>query len=330
VSAILLLTAAACGPTAKGSGGQPSYAEAVPGGIGDPDGFVTYVFEKRIWRVEAEEGAVPVDLSAGLDPLGAGEDEAPAVSKSGAWMTLVTTRFGCSDQPCLVVVPADLAQAAPVKIDRRNVTPTGRAAISDDGSLIVFSWNDGPHSLDLFAIRREGQTWVGPTLLTGSSPEPYNDLAVLSSDGERVLFDCGPVAYSQEGTDICEIKTDGTGFRKLVDSDRHPGGESGEFAVHHPDYAPEGAIVFEADWSGEKIWALLPGAVKPELLGDQYNNDNSPCVLPSGHIVSLWLGRPEGTGIHELKVMDGDGSDAIILTGKTTDVTDVGMSCHGG
>jgi len=32
-------------------------------------------------------------------------------------------------------------------------------------------------------------------------------------------------------------------------------------------------------------------------------NDNSPGLLPNGNIVSLWLGRSEGRGIQELKVI---------------------------
>ena len=35
---------------------------------------------------------------------------------------------------------------------------------------------------------------------------------VLSGDGNKVLFDCGPVPYGQEGTGICEANTDGTGL----------------------------------------------------------------------------------------------------------------------
>jgi hypothetical protein len=58
-------------------------------------------------------------------------------------------------------------------------------------------------------------------------------------------------------------------------------------------------------------------------------NDNSPCVLPDGRIVSLWLGRPGNrNGVHELKVMNEDGSRARMLL-ENVDVDDIGTGCGG-
>jgi len=57
-----------------------------------------------------------------------------------------------------------------------------------------------------------------------------------------------------------------------------------------------------------------------------YSNDNSPCVLPDGRIVSLWLNRPGGQGFHELKVMAADGSGGVVLL-PDVDVFDVGLGC---
>jgi len=57
-----------------------------------------------------------------------------------------------------------------------------------------------------------------------------------------------------------------------------------------------------------------------------FTNDNSPCVLPDGSIAGLWLNRPGGTGDHELKVIQPDGSSYFMLvTG--ADVVDIGLGC---
>jgi hypothetical protein len=168
--------------------------------------------------------------------------------------------------------------------------------------------------------------------LTKDAVELYNEFPALSHDGKKIVFDCSPVPYGQEGTDTCVVGVDGTGLAKVIDSERDPMGTSPpghQPAMHHPDFAPDGTIVVEGDWGGEQIWHLRPGAKTPELIGSAYSNDNSPCVLPSGYVASLWLGDPQGTGQHELKVMRPDGTDPLILTPTTRDMDDVGMSCHG-
>jgi hypothetical protein len=42
--------------------------------------------------------------------------------------------------------------------------------------------------------------------------------------------------------------------------------------------------------------------------------------------VSLWLERPGGKGVHELKVMSADGKEHFVLM-PGVDVADVGISC---
>jgi len=77
---------------------------------------------------------------------------------------------------------------------------------------------------------------------------------------------------------------------------------------------------------GEQIWRLPPGASQPVRVADAFGNDNSPCVLPDGRTVSLWLDRPAGTGVHELKVMAPDGSSFFMLL-PDVDVLDAGIGC---
>ena len=120
--------------------------------------------------------------------------------------------------------------------------------------------------------------------------------------------------------------TDGTGFRVVLTPADSPTGLPDTGDLHSPDYAPDGSVVFEADWDGENLWRLSAGATTPVKIPSSLTNDNSPCVLPDGSIASLWLNRPGGSGFHELKVMKPDGSSYYMLvTG--VDVLDIGLGC---
>jgi Tol biopolymer transport system component len=173
---------------------------------------------------------------------------------------------------------------------------------------------------------RIGGDWGAPVLLTGGSPYSYNDQPAISTDGSRVVFNCSDVPYGQEGTAICEVSTEGTGFRVVLTPAQGPGGTPQD-AVRHPDYGPDGSIIFEGDWNGtEQIWRMPPGATEPIRVSPQFSNDNSPCVLPDGRIASLWLNRPGGQDFHEIKVMATDGSSYVMALA-SVDVADVGIGC---
>jgi hypothetical protein len=112
----------------------------------------------------------------------------------------------------------------------------------------------------------------------------------------------------------------------LASPDSPPAGLSPGGALRQPDFAPDGSLVFEGDWDGERIWRLPAGASTPVEVGNQFHNDNSPCVLPNGRAASLWMDRPGGQGIHELKVMNADGGGYDMLV-TDTDIADVGLGC---
>jgi hypothetical protein len=110
----------------------------------------------------------------------------------------------------------------------------------------------------------------------------------------------------------------------------------GTSANHHASYAPNGSIVFEGTWNGgaEQVWRLAPGAAPSVINAEKdannkfrYTDDNSPCVLPDGRVVSLWLGR-SGTKAsgHELKLMGSHGENATMLV-TDVDVVDIGIGC---
>jgi hypothetical protein len=305
----------------------PSSTEVIPTTAGG--GHITYqLAEGHVYRLEAREGSTPEDISLALDGLSPGSGDGQLnISPDGEWLVLNTERFDpeCVGWPCLVIVRGDLSAGDTVRGNGELIHPEGFAAVASGGNLIVYPLGDGPHQLDLWAIARSGDQWTAPLLLTGDSPYAWNSQPAVAADGNRVVFDCGDEAYGQEGTSICEVDTAGRGFRVVITPGQGPGGSS-QNALHHPDYAPDGSIVLEADWEGEQIWRLPAGATEPVRVSSDFNNDNSPCVLPDGHIVSLWLDRPDASGYHEMKIMGPDGSGYFMaLTG--LDVFDAGIGC---
>ncbi|MBN2005700.1 MAG: hypothetical protein JXA21_20250, partial [Anaerolineae bacterium] len=301
-------------------------ATATPSTPPTAAGHITYRLGDRLYRVAAQEGATPEDVSAALDALAAGtDDEWLNVSPDGAWLLVSTERFdaGCAGWACLTLVKHDFSAYEVVRADGMLLHPAF-SAVASGGALIVYPEEGGPHAQDLWAVRCSGTAWSAPVLLTGDSPHAYNAQPALTSDGSKVVFDCGPVPYGQEGTVICEVNTDGSDFR--VAAQASDIGGSVQDALHHPDYAPDGSIVFESDWGGEKIWRIPAGTTTPQVITTNFTNDNSPCVLPDGRVASLWLNRPGADGGHEIKVMAADGSSYIMaLAG--VDVLDIGIGC---
>jgi parallel beta-helix repeat protein len=294
----------------------------------DTGGTITYLLDGRVYRIAAQEGATPEDISQGLDQLSAGSyDGMLNISPDGSWLVLETNRFDpeCVDWACLAVISADLSSGEAVRANGQLIHNEGFSAIASGGDLVVYVAGDGPHERDLWVINRTDSAWQVPVLLTADSPHNFNHQPALSDDGSKVLFNCGPESYAGEGAEICEVSTSGAGFRVVLTPADSPTGFPTTGALHHPDYAPDGSIVFEADWDGEQIWRLSAGATEPIQVTDTFNNDNSPCVLPDGRIVSLWLDRPAGDGLHEIKVMASDGSSFSMLLQE--DVLDAGIGC---
>jgi hypothetical protein len=281
-----------------------------------------------LYRIDASAGANPVDLSAALDALAPGiDDEWVNTSPDGAWLLVSSDRFhpGCAGWPCLAVVRGDLSAGEAVVIGGAVVHSEGFGAITSAGDRIVWSGGGGAHALDLWTSRYDGASWSAPQQLTAVSAYAWHGQPALSDDGSRVVFDCGDQPYGGPGTALCAVGTEGAGFAVVITPEQGPGGTSNN-ALHHADFAPDGSIVFEADWEGEQIWRLAEGATTPTRITGEFNNDNSPCVLGDGRIASLWLDRAGGSGYHELKVMAADGASYLMLL-TDVDVLDGGIGC---
>lgn len=226
-----------------GAGGQITFQATVGG-------------QELLWRLNAELGAVPENLSARLDsiasPLLPGTHEGPIkVSPDGAWYVFLSERFDQDSQgwPGLTIARADFSLAETIRVNGQTIHGEGGQATSN-GTAVAYEDAGGPHARDLFIVERQGATWAPPRLLTGDSPYAYNSWHVLSPDNQRVVFDAGNEPYGGPGTRICEVRVDGTGFQELVSPISAPPGyqTSPTVACHSPAYALDGSVVFEGQW----------------------------------------------------------------------------------
>ncbi len=296
---------------------------------------VTFSAANQLWRIAARVGATPENLTPRLDAIATqpGRHFGPiSVSSDGEWYVFHSERFDSANQgfPGLTIVPADFSRAETVRVGGNTIHGEGLAQATRGGDAIVYVDGNGPHARDLFVVRRAQTGWTGPTLLTGSSPHAFHDAPVLSADGARVIHQAGPVPYGGDGTRICEVRIDGTGFRDIVLATNVPPGFSACPAVRMAAPTPDGGLVFESEWAGsEQVWRLPASGGPAVRVGARFVNDNSPNVLPDGRIVSLWLNATNASGLHHLKVMDADGGNEFVLTlGQTfAEVDDVGVGC---
>ncbi len=282
--------------------------------------LVSYVRDGGLFLHDVDSGDV-VNVSNHLDGLT--ENRADTVlnlAPDGASFAVITERFdpNCDGWACVAVVASDFSSAELVAPPSGAIHPE-EVAVASGGELVVY--NDS--SRILFVTRLDNGAWSEPVAISTSSPYAYAWRPAISADGTTVLFDCGDELFP--ATAICEVGVDGTGFQVVATAD---GGAAGSGpGVHHADYAPDGSVVFEAEYQGsEQVWGVPAAGGAAEVIASQYTNDNSPCVLHDGRIASLWLNRPESEGYHELKVMDADGSNEVMLV-VDVDIYDYGLGC---
>ncbi len=293
-------------------------------------GHFTYSFEDKVFRIAAQAGATPENVSAKLAKFGAGtRDRWLIPSINGSWLVLSSDRLPCSMGECVVVSPRDLSTLELVKPGGDDISTEGTPAISNNGTTVVFTSQEGPHEMDVWVTREVASSWSSPTLLTQDSSYAYNNMPALTLDETRITFDCGAEPYPESGgNDACEVKLDGTGFRVLVTPSTLP--MPREMSVQFPHDSVDG-ILFQGTWpigseSPETIW-LLPSTGAPTPIGKNFANAVSPCGLSDGRFGMLWLGRSgNASGAHELTLVSRDGNLEAVLT-PGVDITDIGIGC---
>jgi hypothetical protein len=308
------------------------------------DGQVTFqttgATNVTLWRVIVAPGAAPENLSEKLAGIGKypGADTGPiTVSPDGQWYVFGSSRFDpdAAGSPVLTIAPDDFMSAETVRTPAGVLYYEGMAQALPGGGAIVFSASGGPHTRDLFLVRKGDAGWSDPMLLTGTSPYAFHSWPVLAVDGSKVVFNASDFdQYGSAGTRIAEVRLDGSGFRVLASPDEGPGYGTSTYCSF-PAYSPDGtSVVFEALWGGsEQVWRRSLTGGPPELVNKAYTDDNSPVILPDGRIVSLWLDSPTGNSLHEIKIMNPDGKNPFMLTSTNSpflEVDDIGVGAGPG
>jgi Tol biopolymer transport system component len=292
------------------------------------DGTIVYSANGQIHKIQNGE---VTNLSETLNMSASGDDGFINISPDGQWLIIETTRFDddCDGWSCWAVVDSALTTFQVIYLNGQPLHAEGAAAISSGGRTLIFEGDGGSNEIDLYAVQLDDSAnGSNPVLLTGDSSYPFNRQPAISDDGERILFGCRTEPYGGDGSAICEVNISGEAFRVVIAPEDTSNGFAPASMLHHADYAPNGNIVFEGDWDGEQIWIMEANNPIPQRITATYNNDNTPCVLPNGNIVSLWLNRPEGDSLHEIKLMTPDGQQELMLL-IDEDVTDIGMGCGG-
>ena len=197
-----------------------------PATINDSRGLVTYSLDGQLYIMQV--GSVPQNVSAMLDEFSTGADIWLNISPDGQWLLMESERFSpdCDGWACLVITNISVSDPRVITINGSSLHTGGYGAVASGGNLLVYPQSDGPHNMDIYAVNRTANEWSDPVLLTGESPYAWNSMPALSDDGSRLLFDCGDEAYAGEGNAICEVNTDGTGFRVVLTPDDPPTGYS--------------------------------------------------------------------------------------------------------
>ena len=291
-------------------------------------GKITYTYQNNVYRVNAQAGASPENVSSLITSGTRKPERRLNISPNGTWLVFETQNLdvGCDGNYCLAVAPSDNpAGATVVRTPNLIQDSQGFPAISSDGNLIIYTASGGTHNFDLWAIRKTGMTWAAPVQITQTSSQNYNDQPALSSDGNKVVFDCGTVAFGEGNTSICEIGTNGSGFRVVVSPTNAPSSIVNKGPTHHPDYLSDGSIAFDTAWDADAVWKVLGNTISKV---SQVNNNVAPCGLQN-KIVSLWLERSGNTnGYHELIITDNNGANLQTIV-ENIDIEDIGIGCGG-
>ena len=278
--------------------------------------YISYMLNNEALIVEAKEEGEVTNVSKHLAGINTGEEKWINISPNGEWLLLESTKLDedCEGWGCLIYGKRDLSEFKTIKTANNEVIHTeGFSAISSTGDFIVIHMS-GEQRNDLFVSKNTNDVWSDLKSITENSPSNDNKNPAISADGTEVLFDCGE--------NICIVNSDGSNFKTLIKP------QDGNFdAVRYADFGTKRDIIFEGDNGSEQIWIYNRETKKIIIMDESKANDNSPCVLSNGEVVSLWMERErEGDSIHELKVMT-NASHFMAVTNQ--DITDFGIGCGG-
>ena len=227
-------------------------------------------------------------MSAVLDRrFPGGDDGYINLSPDGKWIIDRSSRMGCQDNPCVSVFSIDGTVGR--KVRGGTVNADAFAAVGNGGNIVVYpERNDDGSREDLKVSRLVGSTWSAPRTITSRSPGPINTSPAISTDGRRVVHDCGRVREPSEGSiSICESRTDGSGTTNARPRDAEAQEPGPSVSVPAPPGLPgERGIVFEANWAphGESLWFVPPRSKAPRKMRGATGNNVAPCGLPDGRV----------------------------------------------
>lgn len=266
-----------------------------------------------VYRMPVTPGGEPRDVSAELDAeLGTvvrTDDRYLNPSPNGQWLVLSAARGDCIDWSCIYVMPAgDASRAEAVYLwMEAGWLHSEYPVVDSTGTRIVSGDNAADHPRDLIEVHRSADGWERGIVLTRESPYPFNNMPRWSPDESRVVFLCSHEVYASN--DVCEVGLDGTGFRVVARHDVPPAplapGENE--SLWSPSYAPDGSIVFEAEWGHlRQIWRVGPSDTTPRrVYPAALAGFGQPCVLPDGRIASIT--RVDGGDPEQISIGSADG-----------------------
>jgi len=184
-----------------------------------------------LWRISADSGSTPENLTVRLDSLSRYPGNH---SNSQGW-------------PGLTIARADLQTVETIIASGQTIHGEGGQATAG-AAAVVYTDDGGPHQRDLFIVQRQGSNWSTPVCITTQSPYQWNYWPVLRRDSAKVVFNAGPTSFPSEA--ICEVNLDGSGFHVRITKNDGPPGYGPSPAVHSPSVAPNGDLIFEAEWGG--------------------------------------------------------------------------------
>jgi len=304
--------------------------------------FVTQGEQGRSFRVEASDGAAPVDVGDMLRSATPDCDEASGLwqvtpTPDGQQLVVQIEEGGCfadecPTEPCLGVSQLSASgQPGPmelVRVDHELVHPYEDLFVGQeaDGELLV-GWVPDRSRVELIRLGSDGLWASLPPIDPEQGEHSFYSQPSFCPDARTLLVSCGDDATDPQGNDICALSLAGEELEVLLDSAINPvEGRQQDGGLQFPSCESDW-VLFQSDWDGDQqIWrsARSPEATgPPERVHSAAYNDKAPCLLSDGRIVSAYYDK-DGSDVSVIKVLDPDdpGAAPICLALRAVDFDD--------